>query len=81
MIVKVISQIQNGEEVLLGTRGAEDLELDLNEVTCFSDSKQNRIVGLYKRGLYKLTTQSYKNLKKELTQRGIIWRFDIGKRS
>ena len=80
MIVKVISKIENGEEVLLGTRGAEDLELDLNEVTCFSDSKANRLVGLYKRGIFKLTTKSYKDLKRELTQRGILWRFNMGKR-
>ena len=81
MVVKVISKIENGEEILLGTRGAEELELDLNEVTAFSDNKQNRVVGLYKRGLFKLTNKSYTELKKELTKRGILWRFDYGKRT
>lgn len=80
MVVKVISKIENGEELFLGTRGAEELELDLNEITAFSDNKQSRVVGLYKRGIFKLTLQSYKDLKRELTNRGIIWRFNYGQR-
>lgn len=80
MVCKVISQIQNGEEILLGTRGAEDLELDLNEIDCFSDDKRMRYVALRKRGMFRLTLASYKELKKELTRRGIIWKFNFGKR-
>ena len=81
MVVKFISKIENGEEILLGTRGAEELELDLNEITAFSDNKQNRVIGLYKRGLFKLTSNSYKELKREMTKRGMIWRFDYSKRT
>lgn len=81
MKAQVISKIQNGEEVVLGTRGAEEIEFELNEVTNFSDSKSNRLIGLYKRGLFKLTNKSYTEVKKELTNRGIIWRFDYSHRS
>lgn len=80
MVYKVISQIQNGEELLLGTRGAEELELDINDIDYFSDNKKMRYVALRKRGIFRLTLDSYKALKRELTKRGIIWRFNFEKR-
>ena len=41
--------------------------------------KEMRLVALNKQ-MYRLTLASYKELKKELTKRGIIWRFDSSRR-
>ena len=49
-----------------------------NDINAFSDS--TRIVAIGKQ-MYKLTLASYKELKKELTKRGIIWRFNFSHRN
>lgn len=68
------------EFIPINTRGMEVLEnVDINnEITAFSED--TRIVGLGKQ-MYKLTLASYKELKKELTKKGIIWRFNYSHRN
>ena len=65
------------EFIPVNTRGMEVVEnVDIaNDITAFSADKGVRLVALNKQ-MYKLTLASYKALKKELTKRGIIWKFD-----
>ena len=81
MTCQVVSQLINGEEVLVNSKMCEDIEIDLNEIGILSDSSKMRYVGLGKRGIYRLTLKSYKVLKKELMKRGSIWRFDYSHRA
>lgn len=73
-------KIVTREFVPINTRGMEILEnVDINnEITAFSED--TRIIGLGKQ-MYKLTLASYKELKKELTKKGIIWRFNYSHRN
>lgn len=83
MIYKIVSQLVNGEEVQVGTRGCEDIEINdlFNEVDYFSyDNSKTRLVALRKRGIFRLTLDSYKAMKKELTKKGVLWRFNYEKR-
>lgn len=68
------------EFIPINTRGMDVIEnVDINnEITAFSE--ETRIIGLGKQ-MYKLTLASYKALKKELTKKGIIWRFNYAHRS
>lgn len=68
------------EFIPVNTRGMDIIEnVDINnEITAFSE--ETRIIGLGKQ-MYKLTLASYKALKKELTKKGIIWRFNYAHRS
>lgn len=81
MIYQIVSQIINGEEILINSKMCEDIEIDLNEISCFSDSSKMRYIGLGKRGTFRLTNKSYKAIKKELMKRGMIWRFDYSHRA
>ena len=69
------------EFVPVNTRGMDIIEnVDIaNDITAFSLEKGMRLVALQKQ-MYRLTLASYKELKKELTKRGIIWRFDSSNR-
>lgn len=68
------------EFIPINPRGMDVIEnVDINnEITAFSE--ETRIIGLGKQ-MYKLTLASYKALKKELTKKGIIWRFNYAHRS
>lgn len=68
------------EFIPINPRGMDVIEnVDINnEITAFSE--ETRIIGLGKQ-MYKLTLASYKALKKELTKKGIIWRFNCAHRS
>ena len=68
------------EFIPINTRGMDVIEnVDINnEITAFSE--ETRIISLGKQ-MYKLTLASYKALKKELTKKGIIWRFNYAHRS
>ena len=65
------------EFIPVNTRGMDIIEnVDIaNDITAFSLEKNMRLVAVNKQ-LYKLTSKSWSELKKELTKRGIIWRFD-----
>lgn len=69
------------EFIPINTRGMDVIEnVDIaNDITAFSLEKGMRLVAVNKQ-MYKLTLASYKALKKELTKRGIIWRFDSSPR-
>lgn len=78
MKIALVSQIQNGEEVPMNSRGMEEVELNdlVNDINCFSiDNKKLRIIGLGK-NLYKMTLKSFKELKRELNRKGIAYRYD-----
>ena len=70
-------KVTTREFVPVNTRGMDIIEnVDIaNDITAFSLEKNMRLVGINKQ-LYKLTSKSWSELKKELTKRGIIWRFD-----
>ena len=69
------------EFVPVNTKGMETIEnVDIaNDIIAFSTNKDMRLVAL-KKQMYRLTLASYKELKKELTKRGIIWKFDSSRR-
>ena len=69
------------EFVPVNTKGMDIIEnVDIaNDITAFSLEKGMRLVAL-KKQMYRLTLASYKELKKELTKKGIIWRFDSSNR-
>ena len=81
MVYQVISKIENGRELAINSKMCEDIEInDLNEIGILSDNAKMRYIGLGKRGIFRLTLKSYKKLKQELVNRGIIWRFDYSHR-
>jgi len=71
-------KVTTREFVPVNTRGMEVIEnVDIaNDITAFSLEKDMRFVGLSNKQLYKLTSASWTELKRELTKRGIIWKFD-----
>ena len=78
MKIALVSQIQNGEEIPMNSRGMEEVEVDdlVNDITCFSiDNKTLRIIKLGK-NLYRMTLKSFKELKREVNKRGIAFRYD-----
>lgn len=70
------------EFIPVNTRGMEIIEnVDIvNDVNAFSEDGSMRLVAIGKQ-MYRLTLASYKELKKELTKRGIIWRFNYSHRN
>ena len=70
------------EFIPINTRGMDIIEnVDIaNDINAFSEGKNVRLVAIGKQ-MYRLTLASYKALKKELTKRGIIWRFNYAHRS
>ena len=51
MKIALVSQIQNGEEIPMNSRGMEEVEVNdlVNDITCFSiDNKTLRVIGLGK---------------------------------
>lgn len=78
MKITLVSQIQNGEEIPMNSRGMEEVEINdlVNDITCFSiDNKTLRVIGLGK-NLYRMTLKSFKELKREVNKRGIAFRYD-----
>lgn len=78
MKIALVSQIQNGEEIPMNSRGMEEVEVNdlVNDITCFSiDNKTLRIIGLGK-NLYRMTLKSFKELKREVNKRSIAFRYD-----
>lgn len=57
----------------------EEIELDLGDVTAFSTDKELRLVGIDK-SMCRLSLASYKALKKEMSRRGLLNRFDASKK-
>lgn len=57
----------------------EEIELELGNITAFSTDKELRFVGIDK-SMYRLSLDSYKILKKEMSKRGLLNRFDLSKK-
>lgn len=76
MKIEVCNKYEDGEMKLVNAKGCEEIEIDIfNDLTIFSTSKQSRIIGLYKDGLYKMTLKSWKALKKHLNQTNQMYRY------
>lgn len=78
MKIALVSQIQNGEEIPVNSRGMEEVEINdlVNDIACFSiDNKTLRVIGLGK-NLYRMTLKSFKELKREVNKKGIAFRYD-----
>lgn len=80
MKVQVSGQYVNGNFVLAGTNGCAEIECDINDITALSDEKIYRNIGIGK-NLYRCTLKSYKAVKKEFAKKGILYRFNNGKRN
>jgi len=80
MVANIVSQCINGEDILVNSKGCEEIEFELNDICTFSESPKDRYIALYKRGMLRLTLASYKEIKRELIKRGLIWRFNNSKR-
>lgn len=78
MKVVVIGQIQKGNLVALNH--PEEIEIELGDVAAFSTNKELRLLG-YGKEMYRLSLASYKELKKELSKRGILSRLDLSKKA
>ena len=59
--------------------GIAEVECNINDISTFSLDKRNRLIGVGK-NLYRLTLKSYKEVRKELTKKGVLYRFDASKR-
>ena len=68
---KYIERYENGH--------VDELEVDLsNDVNSFSLKKDVRLIGINK-DLYPLTLKSWKEVKKELSKLGLMYKFNLSK--
>lgn len=74
MKIQVCNQLVNGELVPMNTKGCEEVEIELVDINVLSTDKSMRLIGLGK-NLYRMTLKSYKQLKRELNKRGLMYRF------
>lgn len=64
------------ELVPINEKGCNEIEVELVDINVFTANNKNlRLISLGKNNLYKLTLKSYKELKKELNKRGLIFRY------
>lgn len=76
MEIQVCGQLVNGEFIPAGTRGMESTEVKLVDINTLSTNKKIRLIGIGK-NLYRLTLKSYKQVKKELNKRGLMYRVSV----
>ena len=77
MKIVVIGKNEKGE--ILPLKHPEEIDIDLVDVGTFSTDKFLRLVGVDK-NLFRLSLKSYKELKKELSKRGILARLDLSRK-
>lgn len=78
MELQVCEVLENGEMLLVNSKGCETIEINdlVNDIDSFSiDNKASRFIGINKK-LFRLTMKSFKALKKEVNKRGIGFRFN-----
>lgn len=76
MKIEVCGKLVDEEIVLINPKGCEELDIDMSsDINTLSMNKKLRLVGLGKNGLYKMTTKSWKALKKHLNRTGQAWRY------
>lgn len=79
MNISIISEIaKDGEEELINSKGCETVDIELKDINCFSFESKSRLIGVGK-NLYRMTLRSYHELKRELTNKGLIQRFYLGR--
>ena len=76
MEIQVCGQLFNGKFISAGTRGMESAEVELVDINTLSTNKKMRLIGIGK-NLYRLTLKSYKQVKKELNKRGLMYRVSV----
>lgn len=76
MKIVVIGHMNKGDLI---PNHPEEIDIDLGEVASFSTDKELRLLG-YGKEMYRLSLASYKELKKELSKRGILSRLDLSKK-
>lgn len=76
MKVVIIGKYEKDELI---SNHPEEIELELGNITAFSTDKELRFVGIDK-SMYRLSLDSYKILKKEMSKRGLLNRFDLSKK-
>ena len=55
----------------INRKGCEEMEIDtFNDLTVLSSDRSLRLIGLNKKGLYKMTLKSWKALRKTLLKNG-----------
>lgn len=53
----------------INRKGCEEMDIDtFNDLTVLSSDRSLRLIGLNKKGLYKMTLKSWKTLRKHLTK-------------
>ena len=76
MKIEVYGKLIDGEIIPVNTKGCEEIEIDVfNDINVLSMNKSLRLIGLNKNGLYKMTTKSWKALKKHLNKTNQMWRY------
>lgn len=64
------------EFVPINGKGSDEIDIELVDINVFTaNNKELRLIGLGKNNLYKLTLKSFKELKKELNKKGLIFRY------
>lgn len=84
MKLEVVSEFQNGEEILINSKGCDEIEVDTLAIGYLSTDKRDRFLGVSqgkgKGTLFKMTMKSYKDLKKKLAQQGWLAKMDFTKK-
>ena len=61
----------------INRKGCEEMEIDtFNDLTVLSNDRSLRLIGLNKKGLYKMTLKSWKALRKMLLKNGQMYLYN-----
>lgn len=61
----------------INRKGCEEMEIDtFNDLTVLSSDRSLRLIGLNKKGLYKMTLKSWKALRKMLLKNGQMYLYN-----
>lgn len=61
----------------INRKGCEEIEINtFNDLTVLSSDRSLRLIGLNKKGLYKMTLKSWKTLRKTLLKNGQIYLYN-----
>ena len=61
----------------INRKGYEEMDIDtFNDLTVLSSDRSLRLIGLNKKGLYKMTLKSWKALKKTLLKNGQMYLYN-----
>lgn len=61
----------------INRKGCEEMDIDtFNDLTVLSRDRSSRLIGLNKKGLYKMTLKSWKALRKTLLKNGQMYLYN-----